>query len=205
MLPIRDSSSRSSPRECSFWDQACVRPLVQLVCLPTTSPPGLKLRNRPTKLFFLTTIARILLLMHCIEPNPGPEIPLRILTINVTSLLPNLHLLEGLDADIICLQETKLTGTGQRLVRNKIRENLCLRLWQPFFGRVCAGRVDGSNVSSTVVGASAGVAILVRKGLPACSIPPVSVCECVCVFASLLGLAELPSMWPPSTPTLVSK
>ena len=36
------------------------------------------------------------------------------MTINVTSLLPNLHLLEGLDADIVCLQHSGQQFKGER-------------------------------------------------------------------------------------------
>ncbi|KAJ9457140.1 Retrovirus-related Pol polyprotein from type-2 retrotransposable element R2DM, partial [Diplonema papillatum] len=99
------------------------------------------------------------------------------LTINVTSLLKNVLLLCGIVADIICLQETKLTSTGQKKIRMALKECAALDVWQPFFGSCCEGRKCGNDVPSQITGGSAGVAILVRKGLPACVVSPFDVVE----------------------------
>ncbi|KAJ9442638.1 Retrovirus-related Pol polyprotein from type-2 retrotransposable element R2DM [Diplonema papillatum] len=99
------------------------------------------------------------------------------ITINVTSLLKNVLLLCGIVADVICLQETKLTSTGQKKIRMALKECAALDVWQPFFGSCCEGRKCGNDVPSQITGGSAGVAILVRKGLPACVVSPFDVVE----------------------------
>ncbi|KAJ9443234.1 Retrovirus-related Pol polyprotein from type-2 retrotransposable element R2DM [Diplonema papillatum] len=58
-----------------------------------------------------------------------------------------------------------------------LKECAALDVWQPFFGSCCEGRKCGNDVPSQITGGSAGVAILVRKGLPACVVSPFDVVE----------------------------
>ncbi|KAJ9447298.1 Retrovirus-related Pol polyprotein from type-2 retrotransposable element R2DM, partial [Diplonema papillatum] len=92
-------------------------------------------------------------------------------------LCENVLLLCGIVVDVICLQETKLTSTGQKKIRMALKECAALDVWQPFFGSCCEGRKCGNDVPSQITGGCAGVAILVRKGLPACLVSPFDVVE----------------------------
>jgi exonuclease III len=70
--------------------------------------------------------------------------------------------IEGWEADVIALQETRLGTLGQITTGAKLRE----QNWQAFFGKPMANKVTKNKVATATNAANGGVAILAKEGTP---------------------------------------
>ena len=92
------------------------------------------------------------LLSGDVHPHPGP---LRTAIVNTTSLRLHMDEVTSWDVDVILVQETKLSASGQRVLRGALRQ----RGWVVFWGAPLETR--GRGIWDVPEG---GVAVLVRDG-----------------------------------------
>ena len=103
-----------------------------------------------------------------VEQNPGP-LSLELVSANVTSLPANFAAVIKLPGNVLALQETRLGEVSQRSQRSLLRR----AGWQSFWGKPQPLRVGEYHVSAGNA-LPGGVGILVREGIPARLVPPVS-------------------------------
>ena len=87
--------------------------------------------------------------------NPGPSIA--ITSANVTSLLPHLPYVTGLESDFLALQEVRLTSDGQAMIADYLKETG----WTPLWGKPQPVR-PGTRLS-VLDAKQGGVGICVRS------------------------------------------
>ena len=115
---------------------------------------------------------------------------IRLLSINVTSWFPHAADLISSGADILCVQETRLTANGQRVAANQQSD------WQVSFGEPMqpAANKNGQTArSATGRGTHGGVAIWTKQ--PLCSIPVGRDAFDATVFAIPPDFAQRPLPW----------
>jgi len=103
-----------------------------------------------------------------VEQNPGP-LSLELVSANVTSLPANFAAVVKLPGNVLALQETRLGEVSQRSQRSLLRR----AGWQSFWGKPQPLRMGEYHVSAGNA-LPGGVGILVREGIPARLVPPVS-------------------------------
>ena len=87
----------------------------------------------------------------------------RIISNNCSTMAPKRAEIEGWEADVIAIQETRLGSLGQITAGAKLRE----QKWQAFFGKPMVNKATKSKVATATNAANGGVAILTKGGTPA--------------------------------------
>ena len=93
------------------------------------------------------------------ESTRQEDVRLRLMLANVTVLRPRIHEVLAVDADVLALVETRATAAGQRI----LGATAAKAGWVPHWGAPLLPRGSGSPWDT----APGGVAIFVRKGVPA--------------------------------------
>ena len=97
------------------------------------------------------------------KPRTENSNKFRIISNNCSTMAPKRAEIEGWEADVIALQETRLGNIGQITTRAKLRE----QKWQAFFGKPMVNKATKSKVATATNAANGGVAILTKGGTPA--------------------------------------
>ena len=93
------------------------------------------------------------------EPTRQEDVGLRLMLANVTAPRPRIHEVLAVDADVLALVETRATAAGQRI----LGATAAKAGWVPHWGAPLLPRGSGSPWDTALE----GVAIFVRKGVPA--------------------------------------
>ena len=101
-----------------------------------------------------------------IQPGPTQE-PLSMVTANVTSLLSQFEAVTQLPGTVLALQETRMGEVAQRAMQGRLLQ----RGWQVLWGKP-QPMIAGLRTASAWNAVPGGVAILVREGTPARTVPP---------------------------------